>query len=361
MKIKNLNTLMVAVMFVLAIASSISFFGGYALSRTVPFVAIAFIALSFVKMPKMSFQATIYREVWTGEVIKFVGQAMKDSFLKGIADYSKYVSNVGDEMQAIHLASMNVLPEVLINNTTYPIGIADQSITDILITLAKFQTVATPITDDEMYASSVKKMELVKDRHGRAITQAIIRKGLHALAPSGNTAKMPVIPTTGPDDGTGRRKMLMKDLLTFKGNCDTLEIDEESRVLVLCTDHVNDLISEDAKLEAFFYNRTSGEIQPRLLSFEIHTHVSSPYYTPSTLAKLSYGAVPSVVDGSEDRKASVFFSRDRAAKAMGWTKMYLSKSDEDTQNQRSLVNFRQNAIIMPTAEEFRGAIVSDNV
>lgn len=357
MKIKDFNNLIIAILFIAFYTAIAQYFFGFEPTKSVVALVLISIVFSFVPKQKGVLNAGIYREVWTGEVIKFVTAALNDTFLKGIADYSKYVSNVGDEMQAIHIASMNVLPEVLINNTTYPIGIADLAIQDILMQLDKFQTVATPITDDEIYASSVKKMELVKDRHGKAIAITIIKKALHSLSPSGNTAKMPVIVTTGGDDGTGRKRLLMKDLLNFKTKVDDLEIEESSRRLVLCNEHVNDLIAEDSKLEAFFFNRSTGAIQPNLLSFDIHTHVSSPYYNPATRAKLAYGAVPS----GTDRKASTFFSLDRAAKATGWTKMYLSKSEDDTQNQRSLVNFRQNAIVLPTAEEHRGAIVSANV
>ncbi|HMI04282.1 MAG TPA: hypothetical protein VK541_17470, partial [Pedobacter sp.] len=347
------------VLFVMTIAACFSYFGGLPLAETFPLVAAVVILLSCVKMPQVSFQSTIYREIWTGEVMKFVTAALKDTFLAGIADYSKYVSNVGDEAQAIHISSMNVLPEVLINNTTYPIGIADQAIVDKLIELNKYQTVATPITDDEMYASSVKKMDLVKDRHAKAILKTMIKMALHSLAPASNTAAMPVLITTGENDGSGRLRMTMADILNLKTKADDLEIDEASRRLVLSAEHVNDLIFEDKKLEAFFFNKTSGIIQ-NILSFDIHSHISTPYYNPATKVKLSYGATPVATPGSESRKASVLFSMDRAAKAMGWTKMYLSEAKNDTQFQRNLVNFRQYGIVLPTAEEQRGAIVSGN-
>lgn len=354
---KHINNLLIAVLFIGFYAGIMTYFG-VDHTMAITGLAILSIGLSFVPKQKTGIlSAGIYREAWTGEIIKFVTTATKDTFLQGIADYSRYVSNVGDEAQAIHLASMNVLPEVIINGNTYPIGIQDLPINDILISLDKFVTVATPITDDEIYASSVKKMENVKDLHGKAIAIAFIKKSLHALAPTSNTAKMPVILTTGPDDGTGRKRLLMENLLTLKTAVDELEIAEESRRLVLTSQHVTDLIHQDPKLEAFFYNRSTGNIQPNLLSFDIHSHVSSPYFNPTTKQKLSYGAVPAATD----HKASTFFSLDRAAKAMGWTKMYLSEAKQDTQHQRSLVNFRQYGIVLPTAEEHRGAIVSANV
>lgn len=354
---KHINNLLIAVLFIGFYAGSMAALGVDHKVAIAGFTALS-VGLSFVPKVKGGILAAgIYREAWTGEIQKYVTAATRSSFLDGISDYSRLVSNVGDEAQAIHLASMNILPEVLINNLTYAIGIADLPIQDILIPLDKFDTVATPITDDEIYASTVNKMASVKERHGLAISIKMIKKSLHALSPSSDTAKMPVLLTTGPDDGTGRKRLLMENILTLKVKADDMEIDEELRRLVLSSEHVSDLIYQDPKLEAFFYNRSTGSIQPNLLGFGIYQHVSTPYYNPTTKQKLSFGAVPAATD----RKASTFFSLDRAAKAMGWTKMYYSKSEEDTQYHRSLVNFRQYGIVLPTAEEHRGAIVSANV
>jgi hypothetical protein len=202
-----------------------------------------------------------------------------------------------------------------------------------------------------MYASSVKKIELVKDRHGKALLIKQIRKAIHAFAPGSNTTAMPVLITTGPDDGTGRKRMLWEDVLALKTQADELEL--ENRRLVLCNEHVNDLILLDKDFKALFYNRKDGKIFSQL-DFDIFDYVGNPYYNPATKTKLSFGAVPAATD----RKASVFFSTDRTAKAIGWTEMYEDKPD--TQMQRYAVNFRQNAIYLPTAEEARGAIVSGN-
>jgi hypothetical protein len=51
---------------------------------------------------------------------------------------------------------------------------------------------------------------------------------------------------------------------------------------------------------------------------------------------------------------------ERAAKAQGWTKMYYSEAAKDPAYQRNMMNFRHHFIVMPTREEARGAIVSDN-
>lgn len=66
--------------------------------------------------------ATVYREVWTGEVVKGFNERIRDTFLDGVKDYSQYVT--GDaEAQVIHSTYFGVRPDVLINNNTYPIPI----------------------------------------------------------------------------------------------------------------------------------------------------------------------------------------------------------------------------------------------
>lgn len=298
---------------------------------------------------------TVFREIWIDEVKEYVTNLLKDSFLEGIPDYSQHVADVGDENQVIHLSAMQVLPDVLINNTTYPIPVQDMDFTDIPIQLDKYNTKATPITDDELYAMSPKKMDSVKTRHGKAIMIQQVKKAIHALAPSGNTANMPVLLTTGDDDGTGRKRLIKADILTLKNTLDNLEIPDEGRRLVLCKDHLNDLLAIDEKFKDQYYNSQTGKVY-NLLGFELYDYAGNPYYTVATKVKKSYGAVP----GVGDRKASVFFLVEMQSKAKGWTKMYNSEAKSDPQNQRNLINFRNYWIVMPTAEKYRAAIISDD-
>lgn len=314
-------------------------------------------AISLIPKPTSSSYlfAGVYVDVWTKAVKTELSTAENATFLDGIEDFSQYVSNVGDEAQAIHMTYMGVEPDVLINNTTYPIPVQELGEEDIVISLDKFVTKVTPITDDELYALSYDKIATVKTKHARAISKTKFKKAIHALAPSGNTAAMPVLTTTGADDGSGRKRIVWADLVALKAKLDALEIPEVGRRLVLCNDHVNDLLLLDEKFKDQFFNSTTGKPYSKL-GFEFHSYIANPYYNPTTKAKLSFGAVPEATD----RQASVFFSLERAAKAQGWTKMYYSEAKADPQNQRNLVNFRHYFIVMPTREEARGAIVSAN-
>jgi hypothetical protein len=308
-------------------------------------------------LPKMSGVALagVYREVWTGEVVRGLSHADQNGWLNGLKDQSRYVTG-DDESQTIHMAYLGVKPDVLINNSTYPIPVQDLNASDIAISLDKFQTKATPITDDEIYALSYDKIANVKDLHVESITENKQDKAIHALAPAGNATKTPVLLTTGEDDGTGRKRLITKDIVRLKKAFDDMKAPVAGRRLVLCPDHVNDLLTADQKFAEQYYNYTTGKIA-NLYGFEVYEYVSNPYFVPATLAKKSFGSVPAVTD----RMASVAFHTARAVKAAGITKMYYSEAKTDPLTQRNLVNFRHYFIVLPTAQEAIGAIVSNNV
>lgn len=248
---------------------------------------------------------------------------------------------------------------MLINNTTYPIDVQSQTDTDITITLDKYQTKATQVTDDEIKYIAYDKIAKVTDKHSKATMRVKHNKAIHALAPATNTTATPVLTTTGADDGTGRKKMLLKDLLALKRKFDAQKIPLAGRVIVLCADHYNDLL-EEAGDKPIFSNGSladseGGLLSARLYGFKVYWYVESPYFNPTTKVKLSFGAVP----GATDRQASVAFYGPEMFRAVGSTKTYLDLPTTTTQ--KSLFNLRHYFIVLPKKQRAIGAIVSANV
>ena len=68
-------------------------------------------------MPEGAALEGVYTEVWTGELVKQLRGGMTASFLDGVSDYSAAVNN-----EVVHLVDVGGDPDVLINNTTYPIA-----------------------------------------------------------------------------------------------------------------------------------------------------------------------------------------------------------------------------------------------
>lgn len=299
-------------------------------------------------MPGGALMEGIYTEVWTGELVKKLNAGLQATFLNGIPDYSTNVNN-----EVIHLVDVGGDPDVLVNNTTYPIPIQDLEDGDIAIGLDKFQTKATRVTDDELYAISYDKFGSVVERHRESIVTVKYKKFAHALAPYSHTAKTPVIQTSGETDSvSGRKKITPKDIIALKRAFDNMEVPEEGRRLVLCPDHVNDLLEQDQSFKDKYYNYTTGKLL-NMYGFEIYTFVNAPYFNKNGV-KLAYNAVPTATD----HKGSFAFYVPRMFRAQGSTKMYYSEAATNPQTQENLVNFRNYDIVLPKKMEAIGAIYS---
>lgn len=293
--------------------------------------------MSFVKMPKGALRAGVYAEIWTGELVKALREGLAGSWLDGIPDQSSIVNN-----DVIHLVDVGVDPDVLINNTTYPIPLQALDDKDIAVSLDKFQTKVTPVTDDELYAITYDKMARVKESHSNAINDAKFAKAAHALCANENSKTTPVLKTTGAKDPTtGRLKLTLNDLIALKRSLDNLKVPTDNRRLVLCPDHVNDLLeAEQSFREQFNIDRNTGAIG-KLYGFDIYTYGDNPVYTVAGKKK----AVHAEAEAGEFQCSFAFYT-PRVFKATGSTKMYWSEAQNDPEYQRNKINFRHYFICL---------------
>lgn len=296
--------------------------------------------------------ASVKREVFEKRIIKQLSHADDADFLEGLEDVSRHVTG-DDETQTINRTLLGVNPDVLINNSTYPID--EQVLTDenVPITLDKYQTKRTPVSDDDLYAAIYDKIDATVGSHKDAITEKKYDKAIHALAPAGDSADTPVLLTTGADDGTGRKKLTKSDVIAFRRKIAKKKFRKGLR-LVLCSDHVNDILEWDEQFDRQYANRETGMITKKY-GFEIYEYGENPLYDVTTKTKVAFGAVP----GANDMEASVCFYAPRAVKASGKTKMYWLKAENNPATQRNEINFRHYFIAMPTENKLLGAIASD--
>ncbi|MGV4530500.1 hypothetical protein [Ornithobacterium rhinotracheale] len=301
--------------------------------------------------------AGLNQEIWTDVLVREFRATEEASFLKEIPDESRLVSATRGENQVIHLVDVGADPEVLINNTTYPVGFAQQTDKDIPVQLDSYKTKATKVTDDEIQFIAYDKIKLVQEKHKNAIMRVKHNKALHALTPQTNKDKTPILKTTGEDDGAGRKKMTIMDILKLKRAFDAQKIPADKRVLVLCSDHYNDLLEDAVGKTAFsgqFSDEVGGLLNGRLYGFKVYWYVDAPYITVSSLTKKSFGAEAE----SGDYQASVAFYAPDMFRASGMTKNYTD--EPGTQQQAWFYNVRHNYIVLPRKERAYAAIVSDN-
>ena len=310
--------------------------------------AIAIAAGAF--MPTGSLCAGVFTEVWTGFMIKAFRTAPEQlGWYDRIRSFDQYVDN-----DVIHFTEIGGDPAVLVNNTTYPLGITALQDTDKPISLDKFDTEATPVTDDELHAISYDKMQSVQERHREAIKEKVYEKAIHAIAPNSNVAgETPVIATTGAADGT-RKRMCPDDIITLKKHFDQMKTPKTDRILVLSSEHVNDLLATEQKFrEAYNINQTEGKIA-RLYGFDIYEYDGVPSYT-SAGNKKQWGANAA----AGDKQASVAFHAGSMMKANGSVQFYFSEAQKDPLYHRNLVNFRKWGICLPLKAKYtRAAIYS---
>lgn len=288
-------------------------------------------------LPAGTLREGVLTEIWTGELVKSLRAGLEGTWLDGVPDSSSVVNN-----DVIHLVDVGVDPDVLINNKTYPITVQELEDGDISIGLDKFQTKITPITDDELYALSYDKIARVKESHANAINDSKFTKAAHALCASENTATTPVLTTTGErDEDTGRLKMSIKDVIKMKAALDKLKVPAINRRLVLCPDHVNDLLETDQNFkEQYNINRGEGKVG-RMYGFDIYEYANTPLYTTAGKKK----DVGSTASAGEFQCSFAFYT-PRVFKATGSTKMYWSAAETDPEYQRNKINFRHYFICM---------------
>jgi hypothetical protein len=292
---------------------------------------------SFMPLPANVLRASVYKEIWTGELVKALRDGLTGTWLDGVPDMSSLVDN-----DVIHLVDVGADPEVLIDNTTYPLEVEELPDGDIAIKLVKFETKPTSITDDELYAISYDKMARVKESHVSAINESKMKKAAHALCAAGDTAKTPVIATTGEVDSvTGRKRMTKSDIINLKAKMDALGVPAQGRRLVLCPDHVQDILNWSQLFEKQYSADTvSGKIG-RLYGFDIYEFSNTPYYSAAG-AKLAVDATPS----AGEFRCSFAFYTQRIFKATGSLKMYYSEAEKDPLYHRNLINFLQRFVCM---------------
>lgn len=294
--------------------------------------------------PTMAFAAVAKKEIAERELIKHFRHS--GTWLERVPSKNQWVGN-----DVIKLNEIGADPEVLINNNTYPIAVSTRTDTSSAISLFKYSTENTKVSNDELYALPYDKVGSVQQQHRETLEERTQEHALHSLAPVANTIDTPIMVTTGDDDGTGRKRLRSQDLINYKKKLDDLKIPKKGRVLVLCPAHIADLLLEDKNLNIQYQNHTTGAIAKNYYSFEIYEDIIPPLYDAS-LNKIAFN---SETEGTE---ASVLFLAQRTAKARGSVQRYLAKAENDPQNRQTVIGFDLYFIAVPTSLKGQGAIVS---
>lgn len=291
-----------------------------------------------------------FPEAWSSRVIKLLTTLNVVAWLDGIAELDTEVIEVGSgatsEANIIHIPVENFKPDVLVNNTTYPIALQAFTDTEATVQLDKYQTKVTTLSDDQIIGASYARIDSATRGHIVQINSSKYKKAIHAIAPQTHSAATPIIKL---EDHAGD---VYKALVAAKGAFDKLEIPADGRRAVLCTDQYNTLLNDRDRFGNLLANINTGQVAPKIAGFEIYEYVGNPTYTAAGVKK-AYGSIPA----ETDLPATVFFYKENIVKKTGMTKQYFAPSNQDPENQTNRLNYRHYFIAVPAKKEMIGAII----
>lgn len=291
--------------------------------------------------------ATLNKQVWIRQILE--GFYPDSSFLK----YPKSMSGLV-ENDVINLAEAGVDSVVLVNNSTYPIRVAQRIDTPLAIELDKFETENTLVRRPDAIEYSYDQLESVIRGHRASLMAKTAEKAAHAFSPDKDGKYTPVLKTSGLSFD-GRKRMQYIDIINLKNRFDIAEIPLVNRYLVLSPEHTTDLLLEDIKLFKDLTNMKNG-VPFNFAGFNILQFSRPPKYAinPETglLEKVAFG-----VETASKMFCSFAFQADEVMVADGETYMYSSQDDPGLRG--TIVGFDKRFIALPMRNKGIGAIVSD--
>jgi len=284
--------------------------------------------------------AGLQKEIWSDILMeKFYPDG---SFLADGRDMSSLV-----EYNKINLAEAGANPEVLIDNTSYPITVSSRTDLPHEIPLKTLDTTSTVVRNAEAMELSYDKMTSVIYGHKQELLRTAYKLAAWNWAPTSDSANTPVLVATGDFNSvTGKRRLKFEDIMRLFVAYNDLDVPEEGRILVLNPQHEGDLILQD--LNSYKTAMVGG----KLFSFTLRRTSVTPKYNASTGVKCAFGAVAA----ETDTIASFAFFKDEVMKALGTTDMFYTL--KDPANKGDIVNFQQRFIALPMRAKYVSAIYS---
>lgn len=315
-------------------------------------VIISLISLytGYEGLARFVFTAGLLKEIWISRLMeKFYPTA---PWLARSQDFSGNV-----QYNTINLAEIGADPVVLINNTTYPVPYVDRTDVPLALPLDYYDTTTTVVYNAEAVQLAYNKMDTVIAQHGKALAAAQSAKAAWNFAPAAVTAFTPIIPTFGYPKTTyaagARLPFSFAMIIAAAQAFDALNLPQDGRILVLCTQHKQDLLNQDVNLFKGFTDYKSGMIG-QLYGFDIYTSTQCPTYNNNTIVKNAFGAAPAGTDAI----CSFFFMASEVMRAVGTMDLFSRLRDPDVRG--DLVGFQQRFVALSIRGKYQGAIM-DNI
>ncbi len=283
------------------------------------------------------------KEIWLADLMENL--IPDDSWLTSLRDLSAFVDD-----HKLHIGEAGAMPSVIKDNTSWPLDTDDvRADTDNEKTLAVYDTSNQILRNAEKVELAYDKRASIILNHRNALVREIAKIGAHKIIPNVNGTNKILLPTTGASytDGISKKRATFADLLDMQKAMDELLLPRDGRVAVLSPQHLADLMLSDLALYKQIIS--SGKV----FDFKLYRYADVPYYVASGSGVVGAKvALSTTYAAASHGKASFFFHKDEAFKAIGTAGMYaVEKSPAE---RGDVIGFQLRALI----DTMRGAYIN---
>lgn len=263
------------------------------------------------------------------------------------------------EANKINLSEVGADPLVVKDNNVWPLPPTSRTDSGIEIPLSTFDTVPTHVTNVDELETSYDKCQSVVMQHANALRTKAMMSAAQSIAPQDDTYDHPILMTSGQlrdyagallggasgiDLGTEFMSLTYADILHLRTIFNRANYPMDGRVLVLCPEHEEDLLREDANR----YNMmmTTGQIA----GFKVYVSNHGVRYAPGDDGWVK------CQPGEEGVPSSFAFYSGEVMRAMGSIEGEPEKRFADYRGW--LLGFQMRFVAMPFRGKGIAAIVS---
>ena len=282
----------------------------------------------------------IEKQIWISMLME--GFYPNRSFLTRSVDMTAMV-----EYNKINLAEAGVAPDVLVDNTDYPIETAQRDDIPLELPLHTFDTKNTVVRNVEAMELAYDKMESVVRQHRNVLQAKTAAYAANSWAPQQQKDLTPVMATSGTGKNRqGLTPLSSDDVLAMDAWFRSKDIDPSTMVAVLNPYHLADLMAEDMKL---YKEMLAGN---KLFGFDLYTFSQLPYYNATTGQKVAFGT--SAAD--PDTQCSLFYCANEVMRADGDIEVFARYKDPEQRG--DLIGFQKRFTALPIRNKYQASIYS---
>lgn len=277
--------------------------------------------------------AGLNQEIWIADLQEqFLPET---SFLSQARDMSMWVEN-----DKINLAEAGILPNVLVNNTTFPVPINDRTDTPLSLELNMYDTENTRLRHADLIELAYDKRASVIRGHQEALRQKLAAHAAWSWTPGATDANNKVIDLTA---GSG---VNFNDIIDLSLQFDNWDAPEGQRILVLNPTHQAQLQKADLTQYKAIWQKGQNE----LYGFKVFKTTKTPRFS-NTLSKKAFGTAPA----GNDVMSSFAYVSDEVMIAQGSVTMFDRLNDPEAR--ADVLGFQMRALALPIRNKYSCAIL----